>query len=264
MAQKEIQFFGSDLPNKGLSEDQYLAYFRGAGSAQRVGEASVRYLASRTAASQIHAFSPDAEIIVMLRHPVATIAAMHADLLAAGVETIADLSAALEAETRRRAELNCVHPLLYREQVAWATHLQRYLDTFGKGQVHVVIFEDLRDQTAEAYDGVLQFLGLETFLGVEFDIHNRRKEIRSRSFQQLFARRPRALSHALRRVVPEPALRSMYRAIMTLNTREVARPRIPAPLAVGLTNEFAPEVRSLERMLHRDLSVWLDAPSEHS
>src|SRR3954462_7600425 len=71
---KEMHFFGTDL-NFGpqiyrRSLDAYLAEYEGRNGEHRAGEASVWYLLSKTAASEIKAFNADANIIIMLRDPV--------------------------------------------------------------------------------------------------------------------------------------------------------------------------------------------------
>jgi hypothetical protein len=74
MAKKEMHFFGGDLrfraPFYRHNLNEYLAEFQGCNGHCRVGEASVWYLLSSQAASEIYAFKPAANIIVMLREPV--------------------------------------------------------------------------------------------------------------------------------------------------------------------------------------------------
>ena len=53
MGQKELHFF---MEWSTRTERDYLGYFRGAGKATRVGEASVNYLGSQTAAERIALF----------------------------------------------------------------------------------------------------------------------------------------------------------------------------------------------------------------
>jgi hypothetical protein len=70
---KEPHFFGSDLEDirvkNRISPETYVALFKGADGQRRVGEASVWYLRSATAAAEIHSFDRDARILVMLRNP---------------------------------------------------------------------------------------------------------------------------------------------------------------------------------------------------
>ena len=69
---KEIHFFGHDLKLDGErpSLEAYLALFAPSASRCAIGESSVFYLFSRTAADEIYSFNPDAQIIIMLRDPI--------------------------------------------------------------------------------------------------------------------------------------------------------------------------------------------------
>ena len=81
---KEPHFFCTDLNDerdrsRGKSRmrwpvqtlDQYLFLFREARAESVIGESSVLYLYSKTAAREIAAFNPNARILIMLREPVA-------------------------------------------------------------------------------------------------------------------------------------------------------------------------------------------------
>ena len=72
MAQgKEPIYFGSDLKHDWkVSQEQYFDLFRDADREQRIGEKSVWYMHSETAAAEIKAFDANADIIIMLRNPV--------------------------------------------------------------------------------------------------------------------------------------------------------------------------------------------------
>src|SRR5512141_2214266 len=64
---KDISYFGSDLKfgRSRITKEEYLSLFRNANGAFRIGESSVWYLYSKTAAEEIKSFAPSASIIVM-------------------------------------------------------------------------------------------------------------------------------------------------------------------------------------------------------
>ncbi|HZV34408.1 MAG TPA: sulfotransferase domain-containing protein, partial [Verrucomicrobiae bacterium] len=90
MARKEMHTFGKDLHfgHQFYRRDlqAYLAEFEGWGDQPRAGEASVWYLFSKTAAEEIKAFNPDAQIIIMLRDPVEMLHSMYYTFLWDGNE----------------------------------------------------------------------------------------------------------------------------------------------------------------------------------
>ena len=102
---KEPLYFGDDLTRRygRMTEADYLRLFKDAKPRQRVGEASTWYLYSTSAAREIKDFSPDAQILVVLRNPVDVMYAQHNQLIFNVIEDIPDFAEALAAEPDRRA-----------------------------------------------------------------------------------------------------------------------------------------------------------------
>lgn len=103
---KEPNYFGSDMNYKSsrLTEEQYLSLFSDAKNEKRIGEASVWYLYSKLAASEIKEFCPSARIIIMLRNPVDMLYSLHSELFYGADEDIEDFKTALNAEEVRKKE----------------------------------------------------------------------------------------------------------------------------------------------------------------
>jgi hypothetical protein len=261
---KEPMYFGQDLTPRyrRMTQPEYLALFDGARPDQRAGEASPWYLYSESAAREIRDFNPDARIIIMLRNPVDVMHAQHGQLVFNRREDITDFAAALAAEPeRRRGErmpADAIRPeaLYYRHSVRFAEQVQRYLEVFGRQRVHFVVFDDFVADVATAYRGVLEFLGVDPTLEIDFAIHNPSQQSRSRLLQRVVFAPPaplRGLYGRLRRVSAAHRLRD---AIVALNSRRAGRATMDPELRRALTAEFAAQVAELGRLIGRDLSAW--------
>ncbi len=257
---KEPHFFGSDLPSLPhfvRDRPRYLRLFAGARTAQRVGEASVWYLASCRAAAEIKASVPRARIIVQLRDPVEVMYSLHGLRVLLGQEELVDFEAALAAEPARAAGRR-PWPSglpLYRETVRFTDQVGRYLVAFGREAIHVILYDDLCRDVAAVYRGTLAFLGVEPDHQARFRIVNAGHPPRSVALAGLPTRLPR-LTALLRRVVP---LRSRVRLrgwVSGLNTRPEARPPLAADVRRRLGVELRPEVERLGELLGRDLRHW--------
>ena len=129
-----------------MTLDDYLRLFKDAKPGQRVGEAITWYLYSTSAAREIKEFSPDAQIVVMLRNPVDVMYAQHNQLIFNVIEDIPDFAEALAAEPDRRAGKRLppgpinVENLFYRHSVHFAEQLERYFEVFGRDNVHVMLY----------------------------------------------------------------------------------------------------------------------------
>ena len=214
-----------------MTREQYLSLFADAGNGQRVGEASAWYLYSRCAADEIRGFAPEAQIIVMLRNPVDVMHAQHSQLLFNAAEDITDFAEALAAEPeRRRGERLPPGPirletLYYRESVRFAEQLERYLDAFGRDRVHVILYDDFRDQTLQTYAGTLTFLGVDAAFEPQIEVVNANRRVRSTVMQRLIFQPPGPMLRRGARVRRFPLVHRARAALLQLNSRASAAPR---------------------------------------
>jgi len=162
---KEMHLFGSDLRFTGgfyrRRLDAYLAEYEGRNGELRAGEASVWYLFSKQAAAEIHAFNPQASVIIMLRNPTEMIYSLYHQFLYDGNEHLPTFEEALRAEDDRRAGRNItrhtsfVAGLIYRETALYTAQVRRYFDVFGRDSVKVIIYDDFAADPAAEYAQVL-------------------------------------------------------------------------------------------------------------
>ena len=268
---KEPIFFGADeafpfSDRHRVTLDEYLALFADAGDALRVGEGSTTYLYSRTAASEIHDFKPDARIIIMLRDPIAVMHAQHSGWVSAGRQPIGDFATALEVQDRQRAGLEPPNPRAssshYRDIVDYANHVGTYFDTFGRERVHVILFDDWAADTPTEYRKTLEFLGVDSSFVTELGVVNPNRRVRSPRLHRLIAEPPTAIQGAARTVVPARVRRKLQRLLLALNNRVAPREPLDPAFVATLRTEFAPEIERLSALIGRDLSSWMAAADD--
>jgi hypothetical protein len=262
---KEPLFFGDDLTRRygRLTQEQYLRLFRGAAPGQRVGEASSWYLYSQSAPHEIAAFSPEAQIVVMLRNPVDVMYAQHSQLLYNVEENLADFAAALDAEPERRRGERLppgplrVETLYYRQSVRFAEQLERYLDVFGRGRVHITLYDDFRADTARAFRAVLEFLKVDPSFIPDLAARNSNKRARVGAIQRLIYQPPGPLIRLAPLLRRSNAIRRLRDGVLRANSASEARPPMDLELRMSLLEEQAPEIERLGRLIGRDLSSWI-------
>jgi hypothetical protein len=275
MGPRELHFFGSDLQwgpvFKRCGRNDYLDAFSGAAEGQRVGETSPGYLYSARAAEEIKRFQPDARIIALLRSPIDMMHAFHSHGIYVGDENIKDLEKALLAEPDRKLGRHVpstntgIWCLCYRDAVRYPQQLRRYFDVFGRERVHVIIYDDLKNDTAAAYRDVLAFLEVDTTFQPDFEIHNPSKRPRIQTISAVQATDNlksvgawRVLRRSARMAIPSRRFRQrLYRWIERKNTVYERQP-LSAELRERLAADVADEVRELGGMLGRDLSHWVE------
>jgi hypothetical protein len=262
---KDLHFFGSDLPfvhRPTRTERGYLAHFEPARDQKRVGESSVWYLYSRRAAGEIKAFCAEAAILIMLRNPVDMMYSLHSQRLAIGGEDIEDFARALAAEGDRRRGISLPrHPgmqeaVFYRRIARYADQVERYLEVFGRDNVHVVVFDDFQRDTAHAYADVLRFLGVSADFRPDFPVLNANRRTVSKTATRLLWRPPALVLRLGSLLVSRTAQRRAVEFLTRLVAKTEPRPPMDPALRRQLQAEFASEVERLSALLGRDLTGW--------
>jgi len=261
---KEPAYFGTDLnpPERFKTQDAYLGLFAEARSDQRVGEASTRYFFSQRAAVEIKQFNPQASIIIMLRNPVDMVYAYHSQKVLDGHEHIFDFQAALAAEPQRklrgrpmRADIAPAH-LYYRDIGKLSRHVKRYLDTFGKERVLVILFNDFVSRTEHTYRQTLTFLGVSENFTPDFEARQRNRVIRHRWLHLAVRNPPLPLKRLARAILPHSFRLMVNRLLWRYNTHVSKRAPLSPEVRQVLEQEFKNDLAALSDLLERDLTDW--------
>jgi hypothetical protein len=270
MAKKEMHRFGADLQFGAQfyrrDQEAYLAEFASRNGELHAGEASVWYLFSKRAAAEIHAFNPEARIIIMLRDPAEMLYSLYSQFRFDGNEHLATFEEALAAEDDRRAGRRMTRQtyfpqgLVYRETARYTEQVERYFEVFGREQVHVVIYDDLKADVRATYCDVLDFLGVDPTRETDFQVVNGNKTVKHSALRGLL-NDPlvRSTAVAIGRRLPRPvfaALHDVERRLWKLNSRPEQRTLMAPETRARLKHEFAPEVMRLSELLGRDLTHW--------
>lgn len=274
---KEPHYFGSDLQGSRFRQfrnkpERYLKLFRDVRGETRIGESSPWYLVSRRAAAEIHAYDPDAKIIIMLRNPVDMMYSMWAQFRYSGNEQIEDFEAALAAQAERRRggrirrAAHCVTGLFYYDMARYCEQVQRYFDVFGAENVQVIIFDDFTADTRGVYRAALDFLGINSRFETSFDIVNPNKNVRLEWLQKLIVDSGFSLmllkdrltylatTHSL---VPYSYRTRAVKGVIAAYTKYERRSPLTPGIRRRVTGEFEAEIDRLGVLLNRDLSHWL-------
>jgi hypothetical protein len=270
MPLKEPWYFARELrlqAEDGLPEtlDDYLGLYAGARPEQRVGEATLAYLRSPTAAARIAELAPSARIIAILREPASFVRSLHMQFLQSHIETEKDLAKALALEDDRRqgrrpaSAEHHIDTVLYGERVRYVEQLERFHAVFPKEQVLVLIYDDFRADNEATVRRVLSFLELDDTAPVQLREANPTVRVRSPRLNELVRSvsvgsgpATRAVKLAVKALTP-PRLRA--RALQLTHRKVLYGAPRPADedLMLALRRRFNGEVAALSEYLGRDL-----------
>jgi hypothetical protein len=226
----------------------YLALFDGATDEVAIGEASVCYLWSATAARNIFARIPDARIIAVLRHPAERAWSQYLQGLANGYVRRPFREQIDACIASREAQFSPTRPFL--EFGMYCDQIKTYLDLFPRQNVRIYFYEDGLEPIVT---DIFRFLQVDPAFSA--DLSRRHLEAATSETGTALFRMLRKydLWQPLRSLAPtslRPLFRKMAfrkRAVISMN-REDRR---------FLCEHYKEDVRRLALLLNRDLASWL-------
>ncbi len=238
---KETRFWGQYY-HKGIR--WYADHFRHCDPARPIGEACP-YFATEGARERIARHLPECKIIITLRDFVDRSYSQYRMLCRMGL-----------ARGTFEQELN--HPRIV-ETNRYAFHLQGWFSLFGRDNVKVMLFDELRSEPQQFLDQVCDFIGLSRYsldavaIGAS-DVNSYIRMPRSRQ-----------LSRRIGRVLDWMHDHRVYRTMSLLESSGLLEfcldgrrkfPPISRETDLRLREEFLPEVEAVEKLTGFDLRAW--------
>lgn len=126
----------------------YLSHFQAANGQPVLGEVSHSYLYSGDACQRIAELSPAARVMVCLRDPVDRAFSSYLDAIKNG-----------QFDGKFDAALEAIPSILDRGR--YATYLRPYVETFGRENIHIGVFDELAARPRVFARKLYEFLGVE-------------------------------------------------------------------------------------------------------
>jgi len=258
---KDCPFFWHDATfQKGFKF--YDAFFEGASDEQVLLGGNVNDLFFENAPERIHQLNPAMRLIICLRNPVERAYSAYAYAVERGHEN------RNFAEAIRQELAGCRYDNLidrtqkeYIEHGRYWTQIQRYLSLFVRSRLHVVFFEDIKEQPERVVKEVYRFLGIDD----GFTPTLSKKNVTGNPAQ--FSRLNKAIFDyslkqpwwwaALKRIFSKELRYKLRRGLMSLQRKGGVAPPPPDPETIkSLSDYFKEEVVAMELLAGRDLSHW--------
>ena len=258
-------------------EQEYLPLFGDCGEGRKVGaEGSVTYLYRPEQLEPIVRLWPNSRFIVALRDPLKMLPSLHQRLIYIGDEDIISFTEAWRASADRaegrRIPRTCADPnfLRYDQAGRFGTYVERLFATVGRERCHVVIFDDLAQDTAGEYRRMLDFCGLEPFPRSDFRAQRSGNKVRLPWLQRLLKRPPSAVRHYVigdnspLRKRQAPPRRGARKAILAarewlIRWNRIAAPPDPLdpPIRQEIHDNLKGEIDRVGALIGRKLDQWL-------
>lgn len=131
--------------------------------------------------------------------------------------------------------------------------MERYLSTFGRDAVHIILFDDFKNDILKTYRALLDFLKVDPRFVPDLEVHNPQKRARI----EILNTPPYRAIQVAKAIMPASLRSQLRQTIQYFNQVEAQRSPLDADLRCQLQREFASEVDHLSKLIDRDLGIWL-------
>ena len=230
--------------------EDYLKLFKNVAGERAIGEASVCYLWSPTAAANIRSQFPEAKILMILRDPAERAFSQYMQYAANGLVR-RSFREQIECSARNtHHEFNPLYPFL--EYGQYYAQVKTYLDLFPRANVRIYLYEEAWSDPARFLKSIFEFLDVDP----EFQADISRRSLQARTPRALtgqYLLRKSGITPRLKNLLPKTVREGIRRTLFKSN----GSPRMDALDRKYLCDYYRDDVEKLSVLLDRDLGAWL-------
>jgi len=252
--QKELRYFQPGHQDS-ASLDRYRALYADATGYKAIGEITPFYLFDPDVPARIRQVCPDAKIIIVLRDPIERAYSHYLDRRRDSDDRFDHAESFREALRRYndRSASEWRFSQEYIEHGFYYEQVRRYLETFGRDRVLILLFDDLAKNSNELLMRVARHIGVDPGFFAELDVSQPRHPYAVPRFA--------ATSWLQRQKIAKlRVVRSVGRALRPI-LYDMKKPPMDEESLRQLQQLFEPDVTRLEELLGRKLpelrKTWL-------
>jgi len=237
---------------------EYLHLFDKVTNQKAIGEASPTYIYVPGTAERIKMTIPAVKLIAILRNPADRAYSAYMHLIRDGKETINTFKEALDLEDER-VNKNWGPIYHFTKSGFYYEQLSRYYNMFPSENIKVIIYDDFVKEPLAVMHNLFDFLGVDSSFVPDMSTKPNvsgvpKNKTLQRILDGIFGK-PNPI-RSISRLLFSAVLRN--RVTTYLRNKNLERDTIPSEYRQHLLKVFTPDILKLEKLIDRDLSVWLD------
>ena len=239
--------------------EEYRTLFRGVRNETAVGEATPLYINTPGTAERIKRYVPQARMIALLRNPADRAYSSFLHARRYGKEPLTDFAQALREEEDRVRD-NWRNVFHYRNAGLYRAQLQPYFDLFGREKVGVWLYEDLREDPVGMTRDVMRFLEVDdSFVPNTSSKHNPAAVPNGEVSRAMMRVMDKTATAFLKVFAPGSKVYPLASKVRrSIQSRLVVKPPpIDQEVRSELIDGYREDILKLQKLIGRDLSVWL-------
>ncbi|MDJ0681203.1 MAG: sulfotransferase [Xenococcaceae cyanobacterium MO_167.B52] len=245
----------SKIKNRISSFDDYGKLFTGVQDEIAIGEASPNYIFHyESSAPRIQKYTPDAQLIVVLRNPVER----------AYSDYLMHLRDAISSEVRTLSEQieHSSHKSFILRKGLYYTPLKYYIDFFGAEKVKVFLYDDLCNHAQKFMSDMYEYIGVDKNFTANVSKKTQQAKIpKNQTINNLLQRKNpiRTLAAtALKTLIPLDARQELRSRLIRLNSQDKSQVSLSPEERQKLIDFYREDILNLQDLINRDLSSWLN------
>lgn len=239
------------------NQASYEQLFDAAPNVSAIGETSPSYLFFPAAANNIFQLIPNAKVIITLRNPADRAFSNYLQHVMLGHEHESfETALALEQE---RADAGWRWAYQYRQESLYAHKVKHYFDVFGRDNVSVHLFEDLRANPVAELSAICRLLDVNANYYETYNFIKKNQSGLPRSkVVHNFLRQDNIVKRATKPFMPSRIRKSIHKFLSARNYAFDDKPVMLEDTRSELRAYFKHDCLALEALLGRDLSSWYE------
>lgn len=240
----------------------YQALFERAMTKKARGEASPKYLYYSETAQHIKSEIPDVKIIVILRHPVDRAYSAFLHHVRENQEEHLDFATALHEEPKR-IEKGVDPKYHYRNRGFYFRQLVPYYEAFGAENIHVYLYEDLRNDPLSIMRDLFSVLGVDSAFTPDVSAkHNvsgiPKNQVLHKFYHFLQGDDQNIIKRLAKRSLPVTLRQRLRgRVVRNLQRTNLTKPSLLPGVRNDLLVGYKEDILQLQDLIKRDLKHWL-------
>lgn len=229
----------------------YLKLFESVNGEKAIGEASVCYLWSKTAARSIASTTPHAKIVMVLRNPVDRAFSQYKRAVASGL-----IRKSFREQVRNSIKNKCdqfelLNPFL--EFGLYYDQVKRYTEQFSADNLRIYLYEEFKRAPTQITADIFRFLGVDPQFSP--DISHKHLQTSLPRFKWIsFMLKKCGVWSPLKSMVPGDFVPFVKKCVF----RNKQRVEVDPVDRVQLSNYYREDIIRLSRLINRDLHAWLE------
>lgn len=238
------------------SRDEYLSLFKDAENEKVIGESSADYLYFyKSVIPSIKTICPHPKILIMLRNPVDRAYSAYRHMLMDERENLS-FEKALKSEDARMRE-NYEFIWYYKDVGFYYEQVKHYIDSFGAGNVKIVLYEDFVSDPINIMKDIYRFIEVdEGFTPNTAVKYNVGPAVRNESLEEFLVKYDNPVKKVLRPILLNTIGKRYTEALVNYFNRRNKFSMKPKTRK-RLIELYRDDILKLEGLIDRDLSGWL-------